>query len=160
MVIDVVVAPPDVAENFAPLDEETRFTVIPVVIGVPPEVWYWTPMGPSVGLAAAGPVTAVLVNTSFGGGLTVNDVAEVTVFVPSDTEIGYVPFGRLGTMNVAVTFPFTSLDVPAVIVAVVVPTVMVRGKDAPKHDPLIETDVPTGPVVGLGAPTVAGPTHE
>jgi hypothetical protein len=99
------------------------------------------PTGPVVGLRLV------------ADGMTVKLVPEVAELVPSETTTLLAPTTRTGTVKVTAEDPLIPVVPPAVMVAVAPPTVTVRAWLAMKPDPEIVTDVPTAPLVGLGAPT-------
>src|SRR5579863_1089643 len=101
----------------------------PAAVTVTPVV----PTGPLVGLS---PVALWV---------TVNGVADVALFVPSDTTMAFAPWGEEGMMKVIVPEPVASLVPPAVMAAKVPPTVTVRAWLAMKPLAVIVTPVvPTG----------------
>src|SRR5579871_4252959 len=136
----LLVVPPAVMVAAVPPTVTVRawLAMKPAAVRVTPVV----PTGPLVGLR---PV-AVWV--------TVNGVADVALFVPSDTTTAFAPCGEDGTMNVIVLEPLAVLVPPAVIAAKVPPTLTVRAWLARKPLALIVAVVPTGPVVGLRAVAV------
>src|SRR5277367_6092473 len=73
----VMAAPPEVAANERPVEEEDKVTVSATVVGTPAAVSSVTVMGPRVALEDAAPETAVEVMTSLVGAATM-----VSTWVP------------------------------------------------------------------------------
>lgn len=63
---------------------------------------------------------------------------------------------NFGTVTTALTSPAKVTAPPEVIVAVAVPNLMVSIAEGVKPDPVIVTDEPLGPEVGLSALSVVG----
>src|SRR5205085_2578550 len=88
--------------------------------------------------------------------VTVKFVGEVALFEePSLTTTDLEPLVTVGMVNVTATLPLPSAAPPEAIAAVVEPTLTVRPELAVKPAPLTVTEVPTGPLVGFGAPAEA-----
>jgi hypothetical protein len=85
----------------------------------------------------------------------VNDVAEVTLLVPSLTTTGCAPAGNDGTVKDTVALPLASVVPPEPTVADTPPTRTDNRAEAANPVALIDAAEPTAPLEGL-KPETAG----
>lgn len=129
-----------------------------MVAAVPPTVTLRAELGakPWATIEGEDPTAPVAGLSPLAEAATVKLVAEVAVFdAASVTTTTYEPWGSAGTVNVTVEDPLAPLVAPAVMAAVVPPTVTVRAEVAAKPCAVIVVEEPTAPVLGLRLVAVA-----